>query len=181
MFIVENIKKNIKYLLTIILSTTFFLWWISNAGDLLWQIMKPSYDHDTIITIWENVDTVWNAIIKWPTKVNTTTHGTNWSKNNSIIVQITKILLSLVIALSITMILYNGMKYIIQTWQWSDSKWSTKNIIYIVVGILIALFSVVIITIIQSVPKTLDEELKSDNINETDNSIIDNSENHRIF
>ncbi len=76
-------------------------------------------------------------------------------KEQPMIVKITRFLLILTITLAVTMILYNGMIYIIQTWQWKDSKDLTKNIIYIVIWILVALFSVVIITLIQSVPSTL--------------------------
>jgi hypothetical protein len=76
------------------------------------------------------------------------------------------------VTLSVTMILYNGMMYIIQSWQWKDSKSLMKNIVLIVVGILISFFSVVIIRLIQSIPWTLDEELKSENGNKTDNEIL---------
>lgn len=72
----------------------------------------------------------------------------------STIVRITRMLLVVVIALSVTMILYNWMMYIVETWQWKDWK-SLKNIAYIVAGILIALFSVIIIRIIESIPSTL--------------------------
>jgi len=76
------------------------------------------------------------------------------SKEPSVIVKITRMLLVLTITLSVTMILYNGMMYIVQTWQWKDGK-SLKNIAYIVVWILIALFSVIIMRIIQSIPTTI--------------------------
>ena len=69
-------------------------------------------------------------------------------------------ILILTIALSVTMILYNGMIYIIETWQGKEWKSLVKNVIFIVVWILIALFSSVIIILIQSIPETLDEELK---------------------
>jgi len=95
-------------------------------------------------------------------------------KQPSMIVKVTRLLLSLVIALSVTMILYNWMQYIIQTWQWKEAKDLTKNIAYIVVWILVALFSVVIITLIQSIPATLDKELDGGNNNETDNTILEN-------
>jgi uncharacterized membrane protein YcjF (UPF0283 family) len=72
----------------------------------------------------------------------------------STIVRITRMLLVVVIALSVTMILYNWMMYIVETWQWKDWK-SLKNIAYIVAGILIALFSVIIIRIIESIPSTI--------------------------
>ncbi len=93
-------------------------------------------------------------------------------KKPSMVVKVTKLLLILVVALSVTMILYNGMMYIIQTWQWQEWK-SLKNIIWIVVGILISLFSVVIIRLIQSVPWTLDDELISESGNTTDIWVIE--------
>ena len=160
-------KKFARYLLSIVVFSAFFFWCFSKAGDLLYQLMQPSYDWETIIKIWKDVNHAWAAMIEWTTEV-----GTNGVKNwPSIIVKTTRILLSFVVALSITMILYNWMVYIIQTWQWKDSKDLTKNIAYIVVWILVALFSVVIITLIQSVPKTIDEELNW-SINK-DNEIVE--------
>jgi hypothetical protein len=75
----------------------------------------------------------------------------------SLIVKVTRMLLILTITLSITMILYNWMMYIIQTWQWKEWKSVTKNIAYIIVWILIALFSVIIIKIIQSITTTISD------------------------
>ncbi len=82
-------------------------------------------------------------------------------KEQPMIIKITRFLLILTITLAVTMILYNGMQYIIQTGQWKDAKDLTKNILYIVIWIFVALFSVVIITLIQSIPSTLwnEEEL----------------------
>lgn len=98
-------------------------------------------------------------------------------KKPPIIVKVTKLLLILVIALSVTMILYNGMMYIIQTWQWKEWKSLMKNIALIVVGILISLFSVVIIRLIQSIPWTIDQELISESGNETDNNALEQTIN----
>ena len=81
--------------------------------------------------------------------------GAGIEKEPSMIVKITRMLLLLTIALSVTMILYNGMMYIIKTWQWKEGKDVIKNIAYIVIWILIALFSVIIVRIIQSIPSTL--------------------------
>jgi len=94
----------------------------------------------------------------------------SWKKI-PMVVKVTRLLLSLVIALSVTMILYNGIMYIVQTWQWKEWKSLMKNIILIVVGILISLFSVLIIRLIQSIPYTLDEEL-SDAGYQTDNEVL---------
>ena len=128
--------NTIKYCICIFLLTITFISWFSYANDLLQLIIEPAYYFETILWLWINIDTVWKSIPQ-------------------IIVNITKFLLILVISLSITMILYNGMVYIIQTWQWKNAKSLTKNIIYIIVWIFVALFSIVIITLIQSIPYTL--------------------------
>ena len=57
------------------------------------------------------------------------------------------------------MILYNWMIYIMETGQWKEWKSLVKNVVLIVVWILVALFSVVIITLIQSTTTTLNNEL----------------------
>lgn len=177
------VKKNIKYLLTFSVFTMFFLWCFSSAAnDLLWQAIEPAYDDNTIVTMWENVDQVWKSIVIW-SEASITIDG-HWGfvgKKASIIVKATKILLSLVIALAVTMILYNGMMYIIQTWQWKEAKDLTKNIAYIVIWILVALFSVVIITLIQSIPNTLEKELISDQDSSQDNGVVKESVGKRIW
>lgn len=98
------------------------------------------------------------------------------TKTPSIIVKVTRLLLILVITLSVTMILYNWLIYIVQTWQWKEGKSLVKNIVYIVIWILISLFSVVIITIIQSVPETIDQEVRQESNNETDNKAVGDKE-----
>ena len=76
----------------------------------------------------------------------------------SLVVKVTRMLLILTITLSVTMILYNGMMYIIKTWQWKEWKDVIKNVAYIVIWILIALFSVIIVRIMQSIPSTIANE-----------------------
>ena len=143
------------------------------VDDLLWQAINPSYNGKNISQVWKNVDSVWNAVIKWWIEAKI---GLGWADikaSPSIIVKVTRILLSLTIALAVTMILYNGMIYIVKTWQWEDWKNLTKNVAYVVIWILIALFSVVIITLIRSVPETLNQELHVDYDNSQDNRIVE--------
>lgn len=169
MHVFRQIKKNIKYYLFALIAIPLLFGSFSGAvNDLLWQAINPTYENKNISQVWKDVDKVWNAVIKWWTKA-------TWLSikgSASIIVKVTRLLLSLTIALAVTMILYNGMMYIVKTWQWKDWKDLTKNVAYIVVWILIALFSVVIITIIRSVPKTLDEELIEDYSNSQDNEVV---------
>ena len=234
----NKIKNILKIWLLSILCFSFLLWWISyGVDDLLYQLMYPAISSDTVIDMWESVNTVWENFFEWSFDIDLLDVDTDlrfaigevvrdddgnplcgrggkkkirpcpeecqvvnednkkkcwkeWrykfmeasyieasggiSRNSSIIVKFTRILLSLVITLSVTMILWNWMSYIIQTWQWKEWKNLVKNIVYIVVWILIALFSVIIITIIQSVPATLDD---SDEglVTDTDNSIDRNA------
>ena len=169
----RQIKKNIKYYLFALVAIPLLFGSFSGAvNDLLWQAVQPSYNDKNISQIWENVNKVWNTVIKWWTEAKMWLDWLSVKRSDSIIVKVTGILLSLTIALAVTMILYNGMMYIVKTWQWKDWKDLTKNVAYIVVWILIALFSVVIITLIRSVPKTLDDELIEDYNNSQDNEVV---------
>ena len=93
--------------------------------------------------------------------------------SSSLITKIIRFLLAFLVAISVTMILYNGMIYIVQTWQGKESKSLVKNIVYIVVWILIGLFSVVIIRLIKSVPYTLEDDTEYDVGNQIDRSVIE--------
>lgn len=151
-----NIKSWIIYLFWLFFGLTFlFGWKIYAIDDLLYQIMEPSINSNNTIDLGNNVQTVWNKVIKWSVEWDNSWLGVT----APITVKITRLLLILTIALSITMILYNWMIYIIQTWQWKEWKSLMKNVLLIVVWILVALFSVVIINLIQSIPTTLDKEL----------------------
>jgi len=135
-------------------------WFMYAADDLMRQIMEPSINRWTTINVWKSVSFVWRNIIKWQS-----------GGASSMIVRITRTILALVIALSVTMILYNWLIYIVQTWQWKEWKSLVKNVVYIVVWILISLFSVTIITLLQSVSTTLKTEAQIDN----DQSIDENA------
>ena len=168
-----NIKSLIIYLVLLFFGFIFlFEWKTYAANDILYQIMQPSIDSDNTIDLGNNVQTVWNKVIKGSFEA-----SIGWSDawvwmKASLIVKATRLLLILTIALSVTMILYNWMIYIIQTWQWKEWKSLMKNVLLIVIWILVALFSVVIINLIQSIPTTLDEELTEEIGNKSDNTVL---------
>ena len=168
---INIIKKLFKYWLLSFFSL-FLLLWVSNA-DLLWDITEDAQNAGLMVNFGKNVTRVWKTRFEWSTEIDADFEGFWRTQKPSTIVKLTRLLLSLVVALSITMILYNGLKYIIETWQWKESKDLAKNIIYIVVWILIALFSVTIITIMQSVSTTLKEETSTDINNIVDSRLID--------
>ena len=164
-----SVQNYIKCGIVAFLLLPFFFWGVSHAvDDLLWQLFVPAKSNDTILDLGDNVNTVWNKVIKWSTEI-----SFDWvSSSPSIIVKVTRLLLILIITLSVTMILYNWLTYIIQTGQGKEWKSLVKNVILIVVWILVALFSVVIINLIQSVPTTIDTELQKERNNESDNKAL---------
>ena len=111
------------YLIGTLLVLPFSFLWISHAqNDLLRQMFSYPINNDTIIDLWENVNTVWKNVFEWKGEIDIDTWWIKVKNAPSIIVKTIRLLLSLVIALSITMILYNWMQYIIQTWQWKEGK-----------------------------------------------------------
>jgi hypothetical protein len=81
--------------------------------------------------------------------------GIRLSPNDSTVIRITKFLLTLTIVLSVTMIIFNGMQYIIKSGNGEDPSKIRSNLVYIVVGIMVALFSVVLINLLRSTGTTL--------------------------
>lgn len=161
-FLVKAFNK-LKYWLLALLLLPFCAWSVNAADDLMRQVMDPAIYGWTTMDLWESVNRVWKNVLEWKSTVSVDGEGIHWNKNGpSIIVRLTRVLLSLVVALSITMILYNWLSYIIQTWQWKEGKNLVKNVVYIVIWILVSLFSVTIITILQSVSTTLDKDTTKD-------------------
>lgn len=93
-------------------------------------------------------------------------------KQAPLIVRITKFLLRMTIVLSITMILYNGILWVIESAKWGDVKDAKDNIIYVVGGILLALSSVALINLISSITLS---SLNPDDMPEADESIVTTS------
>ena len=168
-FLVKVFNK-IKYWLLALLMLPFCIWSVNAADDLMRQIMEPAIYNGATIDVWENVNRVWQNVFEGWYDVDPL-NGTV-QRVPSMIVKVTRFLLSLVVALSITMILYNWLSYIIQTWQWKEGKNLVKNVVYIVIWILLSLFSVTIITILQSVSTTLEKETKIDWSRDADNNVV---------
>lgn len=68
-----------------------------------------------------------------------------------LIVRIAKFLLRITMVLAITMVIFNGIMWIIESAKGAEVKDAKKNITLIVVGILIALMSLMIINLISSI------------------------------
>lgn len=158
--IINKIKFWILWLCLIPLLGNFSMAECSSS-TIFGTVFCKSYEEGTMITIWKNPDRVGDRVINW-NRLEFNASLDDWveiAKKPSIVVRIIKFLLSITISLSITVIMYNWMKYIIETWRWKDSKDLVKNIIYIVIWVLVAMFSVLIISLMQSIPYTIDNEI----------------------
>lgn len=168
MNIFVRLINKLKYWLLALFLLPIFSVWVCNAKpDLMQQMMEPAKYAWTTIYIWDSVDRVWKQVIEWSHNI------VSGKSTPSIIIRATRTLLGIVIAISVTMILYNGMVYIMETWRWKEWKSLVKNVIYIVVWIIVSLFSVTIITLLQSVSTTLKNETQDDRNQIVDDRLID--------
>jgi len=71
-----------------------------------------------------------------------------------LIVRMAKFLLRITMVLSVTMVIFNGIMWIIESAKWAEVKDAKKNITLVIVGVLIALMSLSIINLITSVTKS---------------------------
>lgn len=77
--------------------------------------------------------------------------NTGFNKQPSLIIMVTKFLLRMTVVLAVTMIIYNGIMYVIKASKGENPKDILNNILYVGVGILLALFSVIIIRFVSSI------------------------------
>ena len=176
MALLTKIISKLRYWLLALLLVPFLTWFAKADDDLMRQIMEPAINGWATIHVWRTVNTVWKNVIEGNIEAEVYFHGWWIKKGPSIIVRITRVLLALVIALSVTMILYNWLSYIIQTWQWKEGKDLISNVVYIVIWIIVSLLSVTIITILQSVSTTLQEETQPDRKQEIDERLVEGQE-----
>lgn len=126
----------------------------SDAQDFLEQAFGASLSSDFVVGygVGNNKQQVWNYLLKWWTTI------TLWSgktTTDSLLVSATKLLLRITFLLSITMIIYNGIFYVIKSSKGEGGKDALNNILYVVVWIVLALSSVIIIRLAYSAWSTI--------------------------
>jgi len=133
---------------------------IVESADLMEYAFEEAMANDYVINLWNNKNSVWQEIFEEWMDV---TFGDNdgefdrWDlipttmQRPPLIVRIAKLLLRITVALSITMIIYNGIMWMIEASKWSDKvKEASTNLIYVAVGLFVALLSVTVINLISS-------------------------------
>lgn len=155
------------------------------GGDLMQQAFCTAKSYDTVLDMWETKDAVWNNILREWSSVEIEDNFWDWcfingqfvnvlendclerwwdrdvwavniSTKEPLIVRITKFLLRMTIVLSITMVIFNSVLYMIEVMNWKDRKSAEakNNLARVAWWVIIALMSVGIINLVVSVPKS---------------------------
>lgn len=145
------------------------IWFNDNFGQwcfVNWQLIPAKTLEDEIEKSWYKWDN--NSFCEDVLWGDMDTSVLDSEKQAPLIVRITKFLLRLTIVLAITMVLYNGILWIVESAKWGDVKDAKDNIIYIVWGILLALSSVALVNLISSITlSSLDPEDMPEKNNDT--------------
>lgn len=132
------------------LSAQFF--W--GNSDFLEQVFSPSKSQQQVINLWNDKTAVGREVLNPSMNVDidlSQNPDIDVSTREPLLVRFTKFLLRLTIVLSVTMIIYTGIRYILAAWEEEWSKNARQNLLYIVLGIFLALMSYGIIILIESV------------------------------
>lgn len=147
----------------ILIFVLFFTLWLSSISfategstsqDFLEQAFSPAIQQDAIVggdSIGTTKRSVGKYVLKEGTTINIGGSDAGIHKRQSLIIQITKFLLRMTMVLAITMIIYNGVMYVIKASKWENPKEILNNMLYVGVGILLALLSVIIIRLVSSI------------------------------
>lgn len=131
-------------------NTVFATEW-SNAYDLLQQAFDPALQQDVVVgkdSIGTDVESVGNYVLNGGTNFNV---KQGFSKRQSLIIEVTRFILRMTVVLAVTMLIYNGLQYMIKSSKWEHPKEIITNIVYIILWVLLALFSVLIVRLASSI------------------------------
>lgn len=137
-----EIKKNGDWMIPATQDTTGHGWiWCFINGQWI-SYLNPGWNYDTEMGnyCWE----LW-----WDRDIQAIDVGV--AQREPLLVRFTKFLLRLTIVLSVTMIIYTGIRYILAAGDEEGMKSARQNLVYIILGILLALMSYGIIILIESI------------------------------
>ncbi|MFZ2151067.1 MAG: hypothetical protein WAZ12_02125 [Candidatus Absconditicoccaceae bacterium] len=150
-----SIKNNSK---RIVFFSLFFslisVSFVGAQGDLLDKAFDTAIKQQGLIDLGSTKDQVGNEVLRESTNVSINLNGgpiVSTSQRAPLIVRIAKLLLRITIVLAVTMVLYNGVLYIIQASKGEAPKDPQKNLLNIGIGILLSLASLGIINLINSI------------------------------
>lgn len=144
-------KKIFLFLLFMIPLFSWTIW-----QDIMSEVFQPAKVKQWIIYIWDDKKAVWRSLLRESTVFSWMWGGWEFYKNAPLIVKIVYVILRLTVVLSITMIIFYSIKFMLQVFNWSEIKSATakKDLINVLVWLLIAMFSITAVTLVTSLGKS---------------------------
>lgn len=153
-------KKHTKFYIIVFSFLVAWLFFVSQTNwiDILRQVFSDINEQNwEVIYLWETSQAVWHALLRQQTAI--WNHNWTWwfYPEAPLIVRIAQILLRLTVVLSISMILYNSIKLILQVFKAKSMKSAEakKDLINVLIWLVLALSSVLIIELLVSASKTI--------------------------
>ena len=145
-------KEIFLFLLFMIPLFSYTLW----DRDIMSEVFQPAKEKQGVIYIWDDKQAVWHSLLRESTVLSWMWGGWEFYKNAPLIVKIVYIILRLTVVLSITMIIFYSIKFMIQIFNWSELKSATakKDLINVLIWLLIAMFSITAVTLVTSLGKS---------------------------
>ena len=145
-------KKIFLFLVFMIPLFSYTLW----DRDIMSEVFQPSKEKQWIIYIWDDKKAVWRSLLRESTVFSWMWGGWEFYKNAPLIVKIVYVALRLTVVLSITMIIFYSIKFMLQVFNWSEIKSATakKDLINVLIWLLIAMFSITAVTLVTSLGKS---------------------------
>lgn len=125
-----------------------WLWWTRNTV-FVWpnECLNTPTGNVSQNNFWEsNMNAFCSQILWWDRDLPVIQ---SWVRP-PLIVRITKFILRMTIVLAITMVIFNWLRYVLAAWDEWKMQEAHKNLWYIIWGVILALLSLVIITLINS-------------------------------
>ena len=144
-------KKIFLFLLFMIPLFSWTIW-----QDIMSEVFQPAKVKQWIIYIWDDKKAVWRSLLRESTVFSWMWGGWEFYKNAPLIVKIMYVILRLTVVLSITMIIFYSIKFMLQVFNWSEIKSATakKDLINVLIWLLIAMFSITAVTLVTSLGKS---------------------------
>ena len=122
------------------------------VDDLLKDAFQPALLNEQVIYIWDDKTSVGNTIFQWSTAVDVSIeNGVTFWNQDSTIVRITKLLLRFTLIASVSFMIWSWISYVGAANSESWHEKARQKIYNIIIGIIIALSSVSIIYLLESV------------------------------
>ncbi len=156
--IAHTLRKNIFVCASMMVAWSLLVasWFVSaqffwGNSDFLEQVFSPSKSQQQVINIGNDKQAVGNEVFRPSLTIQWWSDGVQTITREPLLVRLTKFILRLTIVLSVTMVIYSGIRYMTSVWSEESAQKTRQNLLYIVLWILLAMMSYGIIILLQSI------------------------------